>query len=78
MRGQDRICRGSVLLVGCGGLGSPCAMFLAAAGVGRLGLVDFDHVEVSNLHRQIIHQERRQGWLKVESARRACLEYVCL
>jgi adenylyltransferase/sulfurtransferase len=60
-----------VLIIGCGGLGSPCALYLAAAGIGRLGLVDHDTVELGNLHRQIVHTERAaaESVLKAESAR---------
>jgi adenylyltransferase/sulfurtransferase len=58
-----------VLIVGTGGLGSPVALYLAAAGIGRIGLVDYDIVDFSNLQRQIIHGESRLGDLKVESAR---------
>lgn len=65
---QARLCHGSVLIVGCGGLGAPVALYLAAAGVGRLGLVDHDTVEISNLHRQIIHTEARAGTHKADSA----------
>jgi adenylyltransferase/sulfurtransferase len=54
---QAALCRGSVLIVGCGGLGAPAALYLAAAGVGRIGLADHDAVEASNLHRQVIHTE---------------------
>ncbi|KAI8476410.1 MAG: hypothetical protein J3K34DRAFT_516558 [Monoraphidium minutum] len=65
---QARLCGSSALIVGCGGLGAPAALYLAAAGVGRLGLVDRDVVEVSNLHRQIIHSEARAGAHKADSA----------
>ncbi len=61
--------RSRVLLVGCGGLGSPAGMYLAAAGVGRLTLIDDDRVERSNLQRQVIHDEAALGRAKVESAR---------
>ena len=58
-----------MLVVGCGGLGSPAALYLAAAGVGRIGLVDFDAVEESNLQRQIAHGTEQIGWPKLESMR---------
>lgn len=67
--GQQKLKAASVLIVGTGGLGSPVALYLAAAGVGRIGLVDYDVVDFSNLQRQIIHGESRLGDLKVESAR---------
>ncbi|RNF17969.1 putative ubiquitin activating enzyme [Trypanosoma conorhini] len=70
--GMERIRRGRVLLVGAGGLGSTIALFLAAAGVGELQIVDFDVVELSNLHRQVIHTTDRVGWKKVQSAASAC------
>ena len=66
--GQLRIMNSKVLLIGAGGLGSPAALYLAAAGVGTIGLVDADMVESSNLQRQIIHGEDKIGTLKVESA----------
>ncbi|NOQ94199.1 MAG: molybdopterin-synthase adenylyltransferase MoeB [Methylophaga sp.] len=66
--GQQKILDSRVLVIGLGGLGSPVAMYLAAAGVGHLTLVDDDIVEVSNLQRQIIHSEKDIGRLKVESA----------
>ncbi|KAF0980311.1 hypothetical protein FDP41_013525 [Naegleria fowleri] len=69
---QAKLCNGSILLVGAGGLGSPAALFLAAAGVGKLGFVDFDVVDTSNLHRQIIHNEHRTGMLKTLSAKMSC------
>lgn len=58
---QLKLKQASVLLIGCGGLGSPVALYLAAAGVGRLGLVEFDRVEESNLQRQILHGESSLG-----------------
>jgi adenylyltransferase/sulfurtransferase len=67
--GQERLLQSRVLIVGLGGLGSAAAMYLAAAGVGRLTLVDFDTVDLSNLQRQIIHRTVGMGRLKVESAR---------
>ncbi len=71
IEGQQRLLDASVLLIGLGGLGAPVAMYLAAAGVGRLTLVDFDQVDLSNLQRQIIHTTDRIGTPKVESARQA-------
>ena len=67
--GQARLKASSVLLIGAGGLGSPLALYLAAAGVGRLGLVDFDKVELSNLQRQVLHGTRDVGRPKLDSAR---------
>ena len=67
--GQERLKAASVLLVGAGGLGSPLALYLAAAGVGRLGLVDFDQVDESNLQRQILHGTSGLGRGKLDSAR---------
>ena len=69
MEGQRKLKNGSVLLVGAGGLGSPAALYLAAAGVGTIGLVDFDVVDESNLQRQILHDTRWVGRPKLESAR---------
>ncbi len=71
--GQERLRRSRVLIIGLGGLGSAVAMYLAAAGVGRLTLVDFDRVDLSNLQRQIIHRTADVGRSKVESARDALL-----
>jgi adenylyltransferase/sulfurtransferase len=67
--GQQRLKSARVLVVGAGGLGSPVALYLAAAGVGTLGLVDFDDVDVSNLQRQILHGTKDIGRSKLESAR---------
>jgi adenylyltransferase/sulfurtransferase len=74
VEGQERLKRGRVLCIGVGGLGSPAGLYLAAAGVGTLGLVDFDDVDVSNLHRQIIHGTRDVGRPKLESARDRLLD----
>jgi molybdopterin/thiamine biosynthesis adenylyltransferase len=69
--GQQRLKDASVLLVGAGGLGSPLALYLAAAGVGRIGIVDDDVVDLTNLQRQVAHTTDRLGMAKVESAARA-------
>ncbi|XP_072314053.1 adenylyltransferase and sulfurtransferase MOCS3 [Eucyclogobius newberryi] len=68
VQGQLNLSRSSVLVVGCGGLGCPLAQYLAAAGIGRLGLLDYDEVELSNLHRQVLHGEENQGQAKALSA----------
>jgi adenylyltransferase/sulfurtransferase len=68
IKGQERLLSSRVLLVGLGGLGSPVAMYLAAAGVGTLVLADFDAVDLSNLQRQILHTSDRIGMTKVDSA----------
>ncbi len=68
MAGQRKIRNTSVLCIGAGGLGSPIAMYLAAAGIGKIGLVDFDTVDVSNLQRQILHTDADIGRSKAESA----------
>ena len=69
MEGQLRLKAGKVLVVGAGGLGSPLALYLAAAGVGTIGLVDFDEVDASNLQRQILHGTKDIGRSKLDSAR---------
>ena len=74
MEGQRTLKGASVLCVGAGGLGSPVLLYLAAAGVGRIGIVDFDRVDASNLQRQIIHGESTLGRPKAESARARILE----
>ncbi|KAI1733046.1 thiF family domain-containing protein [Ditylenchus destructor] len=71
--GQERIRDCSVLIVGAGGLGCPVAIYLAAAGVGRIGVVDHDTVSLDNLHRQILHDESRVGLSKVESIKESIL-----
>jgi sulfur-carrier protein adenylyltransferase/sulfurtransferase len=67
--GQRKLMEARVLVIGAGGLGSPAAMYLAAAGVGTIGLVDFDRVELSNLQRQLLHDTSDVGRSKVDSAR---------
>lgn len=74
IEGQRRLKAGSVLCVGTGGLGSPLLLYLAAAGVGRIGIVDFDHVDESNLQRQIIHGTSGLGRRKIDSARERILD----
>ena len=69
LAGQKKICSTSVLCIGAGGLGSPIAMYLAAAGIGKIGLVDFDAVDFSNLQRQIIHGTEDVGRPKTQSAK---------
>ncbi|MEW5308623.1 MAG: hypothetical protein WDW38_000566 [Sanguina aurantia] len=69
---QASLCTSSVLIVGCGGLGSSAALYLTAAGVGHIGLADHDIVEASNLHRQIMHTQARVGTHKALSAEEAC------
>lgn len=74
VEGQEKLVNSSVLCIGAGGLGSPLALYLAAAGVGHLGILDFDVVDFSNLQRQIIHSEETIGEVKVESAKKALLK----
>ena len=74
VEGQRKLKASRVLAIGTGGLGSPLLAYLAAAGVGRLGIVDFDRVDESNLQRQIIHRQTSIGQAKVESARRTISE----
>lgn len=69
VEGQAKICAAKVLCIGTGALGSPVSLYLAAAGVGKLGLVDFDVVDFSNLQRQVAHGESTVGKLKVDSAK---------
>jgi sulfur-carrier protein adenylyltransferase/sulfurtransferase len=74
VEGQEKLKAAKVLMIGTGGLGSPAALYLAAAGVGTLGLIDFDVVDFSNLQRQIIHSTKSVGKPKVESAKERLLE----
>ncbi len=68
--GQERLLSSHVLIIGAGGLGSACAPYLAAAGIGRITLIDHDHVELTNLQRQIMHQDNSIGMSKVASGKR--------
>ena len=69
-KGQEKILNAKVLIIGTGGLGAPCSFYLAAAGVGRIGLVDSDNVELNNLQRQIVHVTADIGIPKVESGKK--------
>ena len=71
--GQEKLLRSKVLVIGAGGLGSPALLYLAAAGVGNIGVIDDDVVELSNLQRQVIHQEKDLGKKKVLSAKEKIL-----
>ena len=73
-QGQRRLIEGSALILGAGGLGSPAALYLAAAGVGRIGIADDDAVEVSNLQRQVLHSQLRVGIPKARSAAKTLLD----
>src|SRR3972149_6594601 len=74
LAGQRRLLESRVLVVGAGGLGSPSSLYLAAAGVGTIGIVDGDRVELNNLHRQIVHTTRDVGIPKTQSAGRTLLD----
>ena len=76
VKGQLKLKNASVLIVGAGGLGCPSALYLSGAGVGHIGIVDYDEVEINNLHRQLLHRESTLGMAKVESAKLALSEYV--
>lgn len=76
--GQLKLRSSSVLLVGAGGLGCPAALYISGAGVGKIGLVDGDTVEVSNLHRQVLHRTGSTGKFKVDSAVEYLREYAYL
>ncbi|CAK1592455.1 unnamed protein product [Parnassius mnemosyne] len=68
VQGQEKLCAAKVLVVGAGGLGCPASVYLAGAGVGEIGIVDYDSVDLTNIHRQILHTERDQNTSKAESA----------
>ncbi|CAH1779798.1 unnamed protein product, partial [Owenia fusiformis] len=72
VKGQLSLANTSALIVGCGGLGCPSGLYLTAAGIGRLGLVDYDEVELTNLHRQVLHTESSIGVTKSSSAALTC------
>ncbi|MGH9917545.1 MAG: ThiF family adenylyltransferase, partial [Nitrososphaerales archaeon] len=74
LEGQAKLKSASVLIIGAGGLGTPSATYLAAAGVGRIGIVDFDVIERSNLHRQVLYSEQDVGKSKADVARKRLLE----
>jgi adenylyltransferase/sulfurtransferase len=74
LEGQRKLKNSSALIIGTGGLGSPVSLYLAAAGIGRIGLVDYDVVDSSNLQRQVIHGTSTVGKLKVESAKARLLD----
>ena len=79
LRGQKKLLNAKVLIIGAGGLGSPAAMYLAAAGVGTIGIADADEVDLSNLQRQILHGNADVGKPKVDSAKEtmAALNLTC-
>ena len=68
IEGQNKLRKSSVLCIGAGGLGSPCTMYLAAAGIGKLGIIDMDYVDESNIQRQILHGSNDIGVKKIDSA----------
>ena len=69
IEGQNKLRKSSVLCIGAGGLGSPCTMYLAAAGIGKLGIIDMDVVDESNIQRQILHGSNDIGTKKIDSAK---------
>ena len=71
IEGQERVCAAHALVIGAGGLGSPVALYLGSAGVGRITVIDHDRVDVTNLQRQIAHTQDRVGQFKVDSVRQA-------
>ena len=73
MEGQTKLAEAKVFVVGAGGLGSPVLLYLAAAGIGTIGIIDDDHVDISNLQRQVLHRTEDVGRLKVESAKEQLL-----
>lgn len=74
--GQKKIKDSSVLIVGAGGLGCPAALYLTCAGVGHIGIVDYDDVEINNLHRQLLYTEANIGTTKVTAAAESLNRYI--
>ncbi len=74
IEGQNKLRKSSVLCIGAGGLGSPCTMYLAAAGIGKLGIIDMDVVDESNIQRQILHGSSDIGVKKIDSAKNTLQE----
>ena len=74
IEGQNKLRKSSVLCIGAGGLGSPCTMYLAAAGIGKLGIIDMDVVDESNIQRQILHGSNDVGAKKIDSAKETLQE----
>lgn len=73
--GQKMIKNSSVLIVGAGGLGCPAALYLACAGIGHIGIVDYDDIEINNLHRQLLYTETSVGTAKVTAATESLNQY---
>lgn len=73
--GQRKIKDSSVLIVGAGGLGCPAALYLACAGIGHIGIVDYDNIEINNLHRQLLYTEASIGTFKVIAAAESIAQY---
>ena len=74
--GQEKICNGHVMIIGAGGLGSPASIYLAASGVGKITICDFDQVELSNLQRQILHSDEVIGLNKASSAEKTLKKLI--
>lgn len=75
LKGQKKLKHAKVLIVGAGGLGSPAALYLAGAGIGKIGIADADEVSLTNLHRQILHKTQNEGKNKAESAKEGLLQF---
>src|ERR1051325_6993770 len=75
LQGQEKLKASRILIIGTGGLGSPAALYLAAAGIGTIGLIDFDNVDASNLQRQILFNEDSVGKPKIQEAKKRLTEF---